>query len=326
MQKVLVTGGSGFIGKEIVKQLLQQGFAVNILDSSKLDIEGVQLFRGSVLEPELISKAMSGCDYVIHLAAILGVSKSAYEPVECLDVNILGTRNVLKCAVIHQIKKVLFPSSSEVYGEPLKVPITEDSLLQPKSEYGVSKSVGEEYLKAFKKQHGLNYTIVRFFNVYGEEQRHSWVMAKFINDAVLGRPLKVFGEGNQVRAFCHVQDAARGTITALLHPDADNQIFNIGNDAEPITMKELAGKILQEAGREDAPLMIPLEHSDRTKAREIFVRYPSIEKARKILQFQPNITLNKGIKSLLEHKKIHLEQTKWEVQEAEKYEQMVHKA
>jgi len=326
MQKVLVTGGSGFIGKEIVKQLLYQGFAVNVLDSSKLDLEGVTLFRGSVLEPELISKAMAGCEYVIHLAAILGVSKSAYEPVECLDVNILGTRNVLKCAVIHQVKKVLFPSSSEVYGEPLKIPITEDSQLQPKSEYGVSKSVGEEYLKAYKKQHGLNYTIVRFFNVYGEEQRHSWVMAKFINDAVLGNSLKVFGDGNQVRAFCHVQDAARGTIMALLHPAANNQVFNIGNDTEPITMKELAGKILQESGRKDVPVLIPLENSDRTKAREIFIRIPSIEKAKTMLQFEPSINLTAGIKSLLDHKKLHLAQTKWEVEEAEKYEQMVHKA
>ncbi|MBS3138981.1 NAD-dependent epimerase/dehydratase family protein [Candidatus Woesearchaeota archaeon] len=157
MTKVLVTGGSGFIGREIVQTLLKKGFEVNVLDIFNVDVPGITFFQGSVLDQEIISKAMSNCEYVIHMAAILGVSKSSYAPVECLDVNVLGTRNVLKCCVIHGIKKIVFPSSSEVYGEPVRVPVTEDTVLQPKSEYGVSKSVCEEYIKAYKKQHNLDF-------------------------------------------------------------------------------------------------------------------------------------------------------------------------
>ena len=178
MRKVLVTGGSGFIAKEIIKLLVGEGCIVHVLDLSPPKIGGVKYFPGSVLDPETISKAMFGCDYVVHMAAILGVSKSSYAPVECLDVNILGIRNVLRCCAIHNIRKILFSSSSEVYGEPESIPITEDAVLQPKSEYGVSKFVSEEYLKAYKKQSGLEYTIVRYFNIYGEEQRPSWVFPK----------------------------------------------------------------------------------------------------------------------------------------------------
>lgn len=323
MTKVLVTGGSGFIGREIVKVLKEQGFEVNVIDMYDLGIEGVEFFRGSVLNPEIISKAMMGCDYVIHMAAILGVSKASYEPVECLDVNIQGTRNVLRCCVIHKVKKILFPSSSEVYGEPKTIPVTEETGLQPKSEYGVSKSVGEEYIKAYHKQHGLNYTVVRYFNVYGDKQGHSWVMAKFINNAVIGKPLKVFGEGNQVRSFCHVRDSARGTVVALLSPEANGQVFNIGNNKEPLSMKELAEKVLRLSGREEGIEMVPFEHSDRSKEREIFKRIPCTEKAKNVFGFEATLGVDQGIREIIDSKKLSLEEVRKHVENAEAYERRI---
>ena len=301
MSKVLVTGGSGFIGKEIVKVLLAEGFEVNVFDIYGDDLQGVNLFKGSVLNQSALSKAMAGCEYVVHMAAILGVSKSTYVPVECLDVNIIGTKNVLECCVIHRVKKILFPSSSEVYGEPVEIPVTENTPLQPKSEYGVSKSVAEEYLKAYQKQHGLNYTALRYFNVYGEEQKHSWVMAKFVNNALVNRPVRIFGDGNQVRAFCHVKEAAQATVNALTNPKANNQVFNIGNPSQAISMKDLAFKVLQLSGTGAQPTFIPLENSDRTKEREIFRRIPSIEKASRLLGFQPTISVDEGIRMLITH-------------------------
>jgi UDP-glucose 4-epimerase len=323
MEKVLITGGSGFIGKEIAQVLLEKGFEVNVLDLNPSEMEGVTLFRGSVLDMEAISKAILGCTYVVHMAAILGVSKSAYAPVECLDVNIFGTRNVLKSCVIHGVKKILLPSSSEVYGEPQKIPIEESDSLAPKSEYGVSKSVCEEYLKAYKKQHGLDFTIVRYFNVYGEEQRHSWVMAKFVNNAVLGKSLKVFGDGSQVRAFCHVWDAALGTVTALLSEEANGHVFNIGNQKGVISMKDLATKVVEISGGNARLEMVPLEQSDRSKDREIFRRVPSTNKAKELLNFEASIHVDDGIRRVVEFKRNNLEMVKADVESAESYENMV---
>lgn len=323
MVKVLVTGGSGFIGKEIVKVLQEKGFEVHVFDQSRDTLPGVRYFQGSVLDPEAVSKAMLGCEYVLHLAAILGVSKSSYEPVECLDVNILGTRNILRCSIIHRIKKLVFPSSSEVYGEPKEIPVVEDNILQPKSEYGISKYVGEEYIKAYGRQHGLLYTIVRYFNVYGEEQRHSWVVAKFVNNALLGKPLYIFGDGEQIRAFCHVRDAARGTVQALLSERANNHVFNIGNSAEICSIKELAYQVLRAVGRTDSPTFIPMEQSDRSREREIYQRIPSIEKAKHLLDFQASITLQEGLQSMIAYKRNFQEQMCWEVEEAERYEKVV---
>ncbi len=321
--KVLVTGGSGFIGREIVKELLQKEFEVHILDIYDPKMEGVTFFKGSVLDREAISKAMFGCDYVIHMAAILGVSKATYEPVVCLDVNIFGTRNVLRCCAIHHVKKILFPSSSEVYGEPLKTPVTEDTALQPKSEYGVSKSVAEEYLKAYKKQHGLNYTIVRYFNVYGEQQTHSWVMSKFVNNALLDRPVQIYGEGSQVRAFCHVKEAARGTVLALLSEAANGHAINIGNNGQAITMKELAYKVLQATGSTKEPVFIPLEHSDRTKEREIFTRIPSTQKAKDLLGFEASVSVDEGIQMMLDYKRQNIHLVHRDVNDADAYKQMI---
>jgi len=323
MEKILVTGGSGFIGKEIIKVLQGKGFEVNILDLNPTEIEGVNIFRGSVLNPEMIAKAIRGCAYVIHMAAILGVSKSAYEPVECLDVNILGTRNVLQACVIHGVKKILLPSSSEVYGEPQKIPIEESDTLQPKSEYGVSKSVCEEYLKAYKKQHGLDFTIVRYFNVYGEEQRHSWVMAKFVNNAILGKPLKIYGDGNQIRAFCHVRDAAEGTVAALLSEKASGHALNIGNQKEVISVKDLAMKAIEIAGGSASLEMVPLENSDRSKDREIFKRVPSTAKVKTLLGFEAAISLERGMKEMVDYKRANLKVVKADVEDAEKYEMLV---
>jgi UDP-glucose 4-epimerase len=301
--RILVTGGIGLIGEEVVKQLLALGHQVNILDMWDVSIEGANNFKGSVLDKFAILKAMDECDYVIHLAAVLGVENSTKRPLECLDVNIKGTRNVLECCVMKNIKKILFSSSSEVYGEPNKVPIEESGTLQPKSEYGVSKVVGEEYVKAFSKEFGLNYGIVRFFNIYGPKQTDKFVMPLFIRNVVLGNPLRVYGEGNQVRSFCYVEDAGRGVLEVLFNQKADKDVFNIGNNKTEISMLELARLVIEIAGKSEEPEMVPLEQSDRTKKREIYRRTPDTSKAKERLDFEANIDLRTGIKKVLDYKK-----------------------
>src|SRR3989338_2079888 len=129
-------------------------------------------------------QAMDCCEYVVHFAALLGVANSTRNPLECLDVNILGTRNVLDCWVAKNIKRIIFSSSSEVYGDALRIPIKEEEVFQPKSEYGASKVVGEEYIKAFSKKFDLNYTILRFFGVYGPAQANEFVVPLFVHHAL----------------------------------------------------------------------------------------------------------------------------------------------
>ncbi len=319
MKKVLITGGSGLIGHEVTKVLIERGFDVNVLDLGEVEVKNINYLKGSVLNKDEINKAMEGCDYVIHLAAVMGVSKAAKKPVECLDVNILGTKNVLDCCVKNNIKRILLASSSEVYGESGEEIITEKTQLNPKSEYGISKFVGEEYCKSYQQQFGLNYTIFRFFNVYGVKQGHAYVMSILTDNAILNKDLKVYGEGNQIRAFCNVSDAADAVVTSMTHENANNQTLNIGNSKEPITMFDLAQKINSIAGESSQVIKIPFENSDRTEKREVFHKVPNTDKAKELINFEAKIQLDEGLKILMGEKKNNIENIKKIVEKAEKY-------
>ena len=302
--KVLITGGSGLIGASLASYLISKGVDVNILDKRKeLNLKGVNMFQGSILNKEDIKRAMRGCYYVYHLAAIVGVNLADGRSLECLDVNVIGTRNVLECCVEEKVKRVLFSSSSEVYGEPDKLPIQEDFILKPKSAYGWSKAVGEEYCKAFKKNKGLNYTIIRYCNVYGPNQALKFVLPLFIDNALSNKPLEIYGSGKQVRSFCYVDDAIIGTELAMMNPNAIGETFNIGNPNEPITMTNLSEKVLQMAANNNGKsVFVPIEQR-RSPQREIYERIPDISKASQILGFSPKINLEEGLKKVIEFKK-----------------------
>ena len=173
-KKVLVTGGNGFIGSEVCKLLLKKKFSVISFDLIKVKTPDLQNnFNGSILDPVELSKAIKDCDYVIHLAASLGVANTEKNRLECLHINIQGTINVLEACVKHNVKKVIFASSSEIYGEQKKVPINENAPLNPKSNYAITKLVGEEFMRAYFDTHKLKYNICRFFNVYGPAQKNN---------------------------------------------------------------------------------------------------------------------------------------------------------
>lgn len=206
---------------------------------------------------------------------------------------------MLEGCIKGHIKKVVFASSSDVYGEQTKIPISENNPVNPNGVYAVSKLAGEEYLKAYKKQYGLDYTILRFFGIYGPGQASEFVISKFISMTLNNEPPTLYGEGEQVRAFCYVEDAVRGTILALNNEQANSEILNIGNDREPISMRDLAYKIIALAGKDMKPKLIPLEHSDREKGREIPKKTPDISKARRILGYEPRVTLAEGISKII---------------------------
>lgn len=307
MSKILVTGGGGFIGTTMVKYLLQKGEEVRIFDvSDRIEKqEGAEIFVGSVLSIDDLNKAMKDCDYVIHLAAKMGVQNTEAYRLDCLQVNLQGTINVLDACVKNNIKKILYSSSSEVYGDQTKIPIAETNPVNPKSVYGVTKLASEEYLKAYKQRYDLDYSIVRFFNVYGVGQAQNFVMSKFIDNATKNRPLEIYGSGNQVRAFCYVEDAVRGAYLALKNPMANSKVFNIGNDTEPISMSDLARVVIDIVNKNsntvftNHAIFTPFEKSDRTKDREIERRIPDISRAKRVLGYEPKISLKEGIKKCL---------------------------
>jgi UDP-glucose 4-epimerase len=307
MARILTTGGVGFIGAAVAQSLIAQGHEVHVLDKYDVQLTHCKYFRGSVLDQWAVLDAMEGCDYVIHLAALLGVYMSTNHALECLDVNILGTRNVLECAVKSRVKKVLFSSSSEVYGEPKVIPIPETAPLAPKSEYGVSKVVGEEYCRAYHRRFGLPFSIVRFFNVYGDRQRDDFVMSVFTNAALMGKPLNLNGDGNQVRAFCYVEDVVDGVTKVLFSDKTAGGVYNLGNPDAAVSMRDLALKIVREAGQPESLIQrTPSGTEDRTLARDIQNRLPDITKARETVGFNPRVTLEEGIRRVLATKQTQL--------------------
>ena len=304
--KILITGGAGSIGLVVASSLLDEGHDVTIFDLAE-QIErvkipnGIKVFKGSILDTVAIHHALQGNEYVVHLAARLGVKRTEVERLACLHININGMVNILETSVKEGVKKVLFSSSSEVYGEQAKMPITETSPVNPISVYAVTKLVGEEYLRAYKKQYGLDYTIIRFFNVYGPAQVGQFVMKKFIAAAKQEQPPTIYGEGDQIRCFCHVKDASAGVIKALFSPQASEEVINIGNDLEQVSMLSLAEKVISLSGKDLRPKKISFSESDREVEREIFHRIPSIKKARSLLGYSPKISLDEGIDELLKN-------------------------
>ncbi|MGD9079385.1 MAG: NAD-dependent epimerase/dehydratase family protein [Desulfobacterales bacterium] len=302
--KVLVTGGAGSIGLEVVRKLLDEGHEVTILDLAEqiersVIPEDAKVFKGSILDSVAIHHALQGNDYVVHLAARLGVKRTEVERLSCLHININGMVNILDAAVKERVEKILFSSSSEVYGNQAKMPITEESALNPVSVYAVTKLAGEEYLKAYKRQYGLDYTILRFFNVYGPGQVGQFVMKKFIDAVKQDKSPQIYGSGDQIRCFCHVKDAANGIVKALFAPQTSEEVINIGNDMEQITMLALAEKVIALSGKDIKPKKISFSESDRQEKREVFDRIPSIEKAKRLLDYTPQISIDEGIKELL---------------------------
>jgi UDP-glucose 4-epimerase len=298
-KKVLVTGAGGFIGTKVVQELWNRGCDVYYFDVIDPKIEGIKrLNLGTILDQYDLALAVKSCDYAIHLAALLGVYKTDNSRLETLHVNIQGTLNFIEACVKEGVKKIVFSSSSEVYGDQEKFPITEENPLNPKSVYAVSKIAGEEYLKAYAEMYPFQYNIVRLFNVYGEYQREEFVLPKFVQRVVNNEPPVIYGDGEQNRSFCYVEDAARGVVDALLS-ETQGVVFNIGNDREPISIKDLAYKLIRLSGKSLQPEFVDYEESDRESSREIGKRIPSIEKAKKILGYEPRYSLEYGLKQMI---------------------------
>jgi UDP-glucose 4-epimerase len=301
--KILVTGGNGFIGHTLVKHLLEQGNEVKAIDlkSIKFTHPNLEFVKKSVLED--LTDEMKGYDMIYHLAAQLGVVNSDKQPLNTLTVNIDGTVNIFKNALKANVKKIVYTSSSEVYGEPQEIPIKETSPKSPVSIYGVSKLTAEMYAKGYVQEHGMDINPVRLFNVYGPGQGFEWVMSIFIQKVLNNEAPLLFGNGSQVRCFTYITDIVNG-IQTVMEKGKTGEAYNISNTGQ-ITMKELAELIIKVSGKDLKPKIVGFSKETRTKEREIMKRIPSIEKL-KTLGWEPKVSVQEGVKKTFDWYKEHL--------------------
>ena len=295
---ITITGGSGFIGSNLVR-LLHKKHDITIFDVNKIQFNDITFVQGDITDRKAADIAIKNADIVIHLAATLGVINTEENPIKTLDTNIFGTKNVLDACKNNHVKKIIFSSSSEIYGEPETIPINETDKVMPITNYGISKLAAEEYIKAYSKNFGITYTILRLFNIYGEKQRNEWVMSEFVSQATKNQEIVIHGDGSQIRAFCHVNDAVKGFEMAL--EKGNNDTFNIGNDTEPVSIKELAKRIITLSNSKSTMKLLPFEKSNRDR-NEIINRAPNIEKVKKELGYKPEVSLNEGIKKIIDIK------------------------
>lgn len=301
--KIMVTGGNGFIGHTLVRHLLNEGNEVKVIDIKPIKFAHPKLefVRKSVLED--IRWEMRDCEQVYHLAAELGVVSSDKKPLNTLAVNIDGTVNVFRCALGTNVKKIVYTSSSEVYGEAREIPLKEESPKSPVSIYGVSKLTAEMYAKGYVQEYGMDISPVRLFNVYGPGQGFDWVMPIFIQKVLNDEAPLVFGDGSQIRCFTYIADIVSG-IETVRKKGAKGEAYNIAN-TDQITMKELAEAVIKISGKNLKPKIAGFGKDTRAKEREIMTRIPSIEKLKR-LGWNPKVKIEEGIKKTYEWYKENL--------------------
>jgi UDP-glucose 4-epimerase len=311
IERILLTGGSGFLGAMVIERLLQHkaktglGYEIRSLDLTPSHVEGISHNIGSVLDVTDLSRVMRGCDVVVHLAALLGVKRTEERRLDCLQINIQGTMNVLNSCALENVKKVVFASSSEVYGDQTKLPIAEDNPVNPKSIYAITKLAGEEFTRAYAERYGMQHTILRFFNAYGPGQVGQFVISRFVKAVSEDKSPLLIGTGEQVRAFCYGSDIAEGVVKSIFSERTDGHTINIGNDTEPVSMRELAERVIKIAGKDHLkPRLASDDESDRTPERDIQRRLPSLTKARELLGYEPSVTLDEGIRLVMDQEKI----------------------
>ena len=308
--KYLVTGGAGFIGSHIVSALLKQGASVRVLDNfstgKRENIEeltrqfgGDQLdvFEGDIRDASRVGEAVRGIDIIFHEAAFVSVPQSMDEPQECFDVNITGTSLLFDAARRAGVRRTVVASSAAVYGESDAMPLVEETPLQPKSPYAVSKRVDEMYAGLFTNSFGFEVVALRYFNVYGPRQRPDSMYAAavpiFARRLLNGKPITVYDDGGQTRDLINVHDIVRANITASEHPDAAGKVFNIctGIETRILDLLDVLYAMFPNAPKHEfAP----------PRAGDLYRSVGSPQKALDVMGFKTQVSLGDGLKEVVE--------------------------
>ena len=289
--KTIVTGGAGFIGSHLVDKLVELGHEVIVIDDLSSGKEENINPKAKFVKCDITSDwgLSERPDYIFHLAAIPRVPFSVANPMITHSVNVDGTLNVLECARAAKVTKVIFASSSSVYGDQ-KLPLKETMRRKPKSPYALHKSIGEQYMSLYDELYGLPTVSLRFFNVYGKrcdpDSEYSLVIGKFIKAKNEGKPMTIYGDGEQTRDFTHVLDVVNGLIDSMQKP-IHNEIINLcnGNNISINKIAELIG-----GEKEYAPPRIG----------DVKDTLGDNKKAKKLLEWVPKVSIEEGLKDLME--------------------------
>ena len=310
--KYLITGGAGFIGSHLTEALVNRGDQVVILDNfftSSMDNlkqvkEKINLVEGNILDQRLVAKLVSESDYIVHLAAALGVFNIVNKPLESLKTNLQGSEIVLEAADKYK-KPVLIASTSEVYGKNDKVPLDEEDdriighPLKSRWSYSEAKAVDESLAYFYYLENKLPIRIVRFFNTVGPRQvgNYGMVVPRFVSAALKNQPLQVYGNGDQIRCFCHVDDAVRALLLVMDSEQAVGNVFNIGNHQQ-ISILELAMKVIEITGSKSEIVKLPYSEAYPEGFEDMQRRVPGISKIKNVLGWTPKIGLDQIIKDI----------------------------
>jgi UDP-glucose 4-epimerase len=313
---ILVTGGAGFIGSNLVDHLMAQGHEITVIDNLSvgkisniehhLESDRFHFVNDSILNLGTLERLVRQADLIYHLAAVVGVKYVVDDPLNAIITNVRGTENVLEMAFKYWVRTVI-ASSSEIYGKSTQVPLREDSdrVLGPTTvgrwSYSDAKAIDEYFALAYARK-GLPVSVVRYFNAYGprlDPKGYGSVIARFITQALQGKPLTVYDDGQQTRCFTYVADTVEGTVRAATLREAAGQVFNIGSDRET-TILELARMVQKLTGSSSEIVHIPYEHAYGPAFEETRRRVPDVTKAREVLGFEARTTLEDGLRRTLE--------------------------
>lgn len=300
--KVLVTGGAGFVGSSLVNKLASTDkYSVVVVDNlltgdinRLIDSPNLKFIKADVNKLSDISTVFFShkFDYVFHYAAVVGVKRTLNHPVLVLE-DISGMKNILDLSKNTGVSRIFFSSSSEVYGEPVELPQNEETTpLNSRLPYAIVKNVGEAFLKSYKQEFGLDYTIFRFFNTYGPLQSKDFVVSRFISAALKGERITIYGDGKQTRTFCYVDDNINACIKAFEDDKIINDVINIGSDNE-INVLELAKLVIELTNSKSEIVHLPaLPEGDMSR------RLPDTSKMKALLGYEP-MSLRDGLQKLL---------------------------
>ena len=311
--RYLITGGSGFIGSHLAERLLDQGHSVTIIDNLSTGSEdnllkvkkNIKFHHGNVLDKPLMEKLIDESDYVVHLAAALGVLNIINKPLESLKTNIQGTEVVLEASEKFS-KPVLIASTSEIYGKNDKVPLSEEDdriighPLKSRWSYSEAKAVDESLAYFYYLEKKLPVRIVRFFNTVGPRQvgHYGMVVPRFVAAALKNDPISVYGSGAQIRCFCHVDDAVDALLMVMASEQAIGQVFNVGNNQQ-VSIEELAQKIIEITGSKSKITKIPYSQAYPEGFEDMQKRVPDISKIKNVLGWSPQKRLDQIIKDVV---------------------------
>ncbi|HEY75378.1 MAG TPA: NAD-dependent epimerase/dehydratase family protein [Thermoflexia bacterium] len=313
--RILITGGAGFIGSNLVDALMAQGHEVTVLDNLSvgkiqniahhLESERFHFVNDSILNVTTLERLIRQSDLIYHLAAVVGVKYVVEDPLNAIITNVRGTENVLELAFKYWVRTVI-ASSSEIYGKSTEAPLREDAdrLLGPTTverwSYSDAKAIDEYFAFAYAKK-GLPVTVVRYFNAYGprlDPLGYGSVVARFFTQALRGEPLTVYDDGNQTRCFTYVADTVEGTILAGTVKEAAGMVFNIGSNRET-TIKSLAQMIKQLTGSSSEIVYVPYTSAYGPHFEETRRRVPDTTRAKEVLGFEAKTPLEEGLRRTL---------------------------